>query len=162
MASFPPYSGSPSYYSAPGAGRFNTDPGANRQNTFSTGVGAPYTNPAWSTPNSSMSLPNNAESHRNAPADKTEDKRSLKTTLLKCGLEIVVGLAAFPFGAQLGERYLLKQCGDWANKVGGFGLSFILSALTGGIFSCIYQKVKNGTINTKTLLNDTLWGGFGG
>jgi len=160
MASFPPYSGSPSYYSAPGAGRLNTDPGANRQNTFSPGVGAPYTNPAWSAP---IPLTNTSASSSNQSTNKPEEKRPTKVTFLKCGLEILVCTVAILAGTLGGgSKYLVNKFGTRAGTmIGGWIIPMMLSGLTGGIFSCVYQKMKNGAINAKTLLNDTLWGTIG-
>jgi hypothetical protein len=169
MASFPPYSGYPLYnsaYSAPGAGRLNVYPGANNQNAFltSTGMRAAYANPARSVPSLTPSLANNGGNSSDKPlVGNSEEKRPTKVTVLKCGLEMLVMTASILWGTLGGGiRPLINQFGVGAGKIiGGWIIPSVLAGFTGGIFSYVYQKMKTGAINTKTLVNDTLWGTIG-
>ena len=159
MVNFPSYSGYPASYYWPGNERFKPYPGVYNQNTFP--MTAAYVNPFGSVPPAATAWTNPVAGPSYTPPDLRANKREFTTTLLKSGLEILVGLSVYRRGADLGIKHLAKHFGAGAEYIGGLGLSFLASGLTGGIFSGIYQIMKTRSIDMKTLLNDTLWGGLG-
>ena len=99
---------------------------------------------------------------------KKED-RPLVITFFKSALECVAGTGGFFLGVRLAAKkaldmpHLIQLLKSGNKSVLSAGLAGIVAggALTGALFSMVYQKYKTNAVDQATLIKDTLWGALG-